>query len=96
MSAYGSRFWSNIAKTENEQECWLWTGYIRSGNPRYRIAGKSHIPHVYAFEMHQRRPLNTKNYKLQRSCANEFCCNYNHYIALPKALPKAAKKEGEK
>lgn len=71
------RFYSKIAKTDNPDECWEWTGgKNRSGYGNFSCSGKTYRANRLAYEL----ATNTDPGELfvLHSCDNRACCNPNH------------------
>lgn len=69
-------FWSNVEKTP---ACWVWTGHVKAGRPRFVIArGVEPLAYRTAWEIERGVKLGRRQY-LYRTCDEPRCVRPKHY-----------------
>lgn len=77
-------FWSKVAVSEDEGECWPWSGCVSStGYGVVRWNGKPLLVHRVAAWLSGLIPSPSRNIRdhksvLMHGCDNKLCCNPNH------------------
>lgn len=72
------RFWNKVAKG-NENECWLWQGYLNKyGYGNIKVNGKFTPAHRFSYQLSNPDNLLGPNDKACHSCDNPPCVNPNH------------------
>lgn len=74
-----ARFWSKVAVTEQENECWLWREKTnQAGYGEIKMDGKAHIAHRMAFTMAFGEPPTGS--VVRHECDIRRCCNPKHLL----------------
>jgi hypothetical protein len=79
------RFWSKVAKIDDDNSCWLWKGTIRKngygqfsiGNPHF--GGRTILAHRMAYELAV-API-APGEQINHHCDNPPCCRPSHLYA---------------
>jgi hypothetical protein len=77
-------FWNRVAVTEDENDCWLWTGATSGGGyGSVRWHGKVRMAHRVAAYLAKlipdpKRDMNDATSVVMHGCDNKLCCNPNH------------------
>lgn len=77
MDTYQKRFWSKVLKTENENECWNWTGGCDKDGYGQFWSGNNTRAHRFAYEISNNKKIE-KEKCILHSCDNVKCCNPKH------------------
>jgi hypothetical protein len=77
MNKWIEKFWSRVAKTNNENDCWNWVGASNNiGYGRFHNGKKLVYPHRYSYELkYGDIPFGML---VCHSCDNPSCVNPNH------------------
>lgn len=72
-----AQFYALIARTEDEDACWLWTGRVnKQGYGRMSVKGKEQLAHRLAYALATGQdPL---GFCVLHECDNPPCCNPKH------------------
>lgn len=83
--AVEQRFWSNVAWTNSELECWPWKGKPDSrGYPRMRVFDKKIRGHRIAWAIHHGEDPPGDSV-IDHTCGNRMCCNPAHLECVSQA-----------
>lgn len=66
-------FWLNVEKTNT---CWLWTGCVNHGYPRFQVKGKNISAHRFIFESSNGKI--PRAFLIRHSCNDKLCVNPDH------------------
>ena len=73
-------FWRHVHRTDDFDECWLWSSSSKSdGHRRVRIGGRLYSPHRIAFVLG--KGAIPKGMMVRHKCDNPPCCNPYHLEA---------------
>lgn len=70
------KFWSRVQPSENEDECWGWSGYAAKGYPSFESEGRKWLAHQVSWNL-----FNGKSHRpfwVLHKCDNPICCNPSH------------------
>lgn len=70
------RFNSYVAKTNNDDECWLFTKKIKKGYGQFHISGNTYGAHRVAYTI-ANGPV-PAGLMVRHACNNPSCCNPKH------------------
>lgn len=72
------RFWSFVEKSEDETECWKWSGRLIYGYGYFFYQKRPYRAHIFSYEIH----IGTIPEELivRHTCHNRSCCNPKHLI----------------
>jgi hypothetical protein len=72
-----ARFWGNVAKTDNPNDCWLWTAHcISDGYGSMRVGGKETLAHRISWTIAYGEIPD--GLSVCHHCDRPPCCNPNH------------------
>lgn len=75
------RFWKNVQKSDNPNECWTWTGSpagsISKGYGCFRYQGKTQKAHRVMWQL-TNGPFIDESLFVLHKCSNDKCVNPNH------------------
>ncbi len=74
------RFWSRVAKTEHDDDCWNWTGCQRNGYGCLKHERKAISTHRIAYLATYGNP--EPGLIIGHKCDNKICCNPKHLEAI--------------
>jgi hypothetical protein len=72
------RFWSKVEKTPG---CWLWRGYVKSGDGYGRFTvdkTKRDLAHRVAYELSTGKTIGPRPMTIDHLCRNQICVNPKH------------------
>lgn len=68
-------FWLNVNKTNS---CWLWTGCVNHGYPRFQINKKNISAHRFIYESSNGQIPD--GFLIRHSCYEKLCVNPDHLL----------------
>lgn len=86
------RLWSKIEKTDNDNDCWLWTGAM---SPTGALMGawrngKQQMTQARRLVWMSVSEEDVTPYSVTLTCNSQMCCNPNHFELKPTNRPDAA------
>lgn len=79
------RFWDYVAKTESENECWIWVGRARKKKKgtygQFNYQGRSIASHRYSYQQATGIELDSHT-PVHHKCSNSLCVNPVHLQAI--------------
>jgi len=82
------RFWKKVIK-KGPDDCWIWTGHIGNGFPKFFMEKKQRYAHIVSWELFNEKKL-PKGWLVRHTCMNKDCVNPAHLYAELRKKPRKA------